>query len=463
MKRKAWLSNMSKKVVIIGGGASGLMAAIMAACQGACVTLVEHKDRVGKKILMTGNGRCNLTNMSDLRGKYYGNDSKRIYEILEKFTAEDTRAFFRHIGLYTKEKRDGGVYPVSEQAVSVLDALVTEAKYCGVQILTDTEVLDVIPESNGGTVLLETTIKEKVSETKGKKGNANKKSGPKMVAIGTKKNKLHYDSLIIATGGQAAAVSGSDGSGYRLAKKLGHSIIKPLPALVQLKCEGDYFRIVAGVRAQASLTLFVDGKEEAKEEGELQFTDYGISGIPVFQFSRIVSRAIYEQQVGLRTIKTDSVVVVIDYLTYLSQTDIDELVKTRESFAHKTVEEFFGGLVNKKLAMLVCHIYKWNVDTIMGNLSDEEFMACFKLLKNFKVVVSGTNSYDSAQVCSGGIPLEEIGDTMESRKCPHIFFAGEILDCDGICGGYNLQWAWTTGKIAGEYAAINKGNYEGTE
>lgn len=447
---------MSKNIVIIGGGASGLMAAITAARLGACVTIVEHKDRVGKKILMTGNGKCNLTNMSDVYSKYYGNDIDRIYNILEKYTAEDTRMFFQQIGLYTKEKRDGGVYPVSEQAVSVLDALVAEARYCRVKILTDTEVLDVIPESNGGMLLLETTIKEKTPETKGKKGNGNKKNIPKMVVIGTKNHTLHYDRLIIATGGQAAAVSGSDGSGYRLAKKLGHSIIKSLPALVQLRCEGDYFKMVAGVRAQAELTLYVDGEEQAKEEGELQLTDYGISGIPVFQFSRIVSRALYEQQVGLRVAKVDFVVVMIDFLTYLSQTDMDELIKTRECFAHKTVEEFFGGLVNKKLAMLICQRYKWNMDTTIGGVSDEEFEACFKLLKNFKVVVSGTNSYDSAQVCSGGVPLEEVGDTMESLKCPHIYFAGEILDCDGICGGYNLQWAWTTGKIAGECAVMNE-------
>ena len=127
--------------------------------------------------------------------------------------------------------------------------------------------------------------------------------------------------------------------------------------------------------------------------------------------------------------------VIIDFLTYLSQMDIDELMKTRENFAHKTVEEFFGGLLNKKIAALVCYIYKWNENTIMESLSDKDIIACFRLLKNFKVIVSGTNSYDSAQVCSGGIPLEEVRNTMESIKCPHVYFAGEILDCDGICGG----------------------------
>lgn len=445
---------MSKKVVIIGGGASGLMAAITAAHKGACVTLIEHKDKIGKKILMTGNGKCNLTNMSDTHGKYYGNDLDRIYSLLEQFSVQDTRDFFRQIGLYTKEKRDGGVYPVSEQAASVLDVLKTECEHCGVNILTDTEVLEVILEQNGGTVLAETAIREVVSAAKGKKGAGTKKTAAKTVVVGTKKQKFHYDNLIIATGGQAAAVSGSDGSGYRLAKKLGHSLIKPLPALVQLQCEGDYFKLIAGVRAQAALELYIRGELCAREEGELQLTDYGISGIPVFQFSRIVARALYEQQVGITEAEKDSIAVNIDFLTFLSQSDIEELIKTRKSFCHKTVEEFLGGLVHRKLAMLVCHLHKWNETTRLEHLSDVEFMACIDCLRSFKVVVNGTNSYDSAQVCSGGIPLNEIKDSMESVKCSHVYFAGEILDCDGICGGYNLQWAWTTGRIAGEHAAL---------
>lgn len=447
---------MSKKVVIIGGGASGLMAAITAAHEGACVTIIEHKDKVGKKILMTGNGKCNLTNMSDIHGKYYGDDINRIYAILEKFTADDTRAFFQQLGLYTREKRDGGVYPVTEQAASVLDALKTECKHCGVQILTDTEVLDVLPEKEGGVVLIETAIKEMPSVVKAKKGNASKKPSTKMVVVGTKKNKLYYDSLIIAAGGQAAAVSGSDGSGYRLAKKLGHSLIKPLPALVQLKCEGDYFKLIAGVRAQAALSLYVDGELQVKEDGELQLTDYGISGIPVFQFSRIVSRVIYEQQVGLRHAEKDSISVKIDFLPYMSQSDMEELIKTRKCFAHKTVEEFLGGLVHKKLAVLICQMNNWYESICVERLADDELMVCLNQLKNFMVIVTGTNSYDSAQVCCGGIPLAEIEDSMESVKCPHVYFAGEILDCDGICGGYNLQWAWATGRIAGEYAAIGE-------
>lgn len=444
---------MSKKVVIIGGGASGLMAAITAAKKGACVTLVEHKDKVGKKILMTGNGKCNLTNLSDIHGKYYGNDVERIYRIIEQFPAAETKLFFQQLGLYTKEKRDGGIYPVSEQAACVLDVLRTECEHCHVKILTDTEVLKIMPNQTGGVVLAQKAIKEEACAAKPKKGAGSKKPAPKAVIVGKEEVKLSYDSLILAAGGQAAAVSGSDGSGYQLAKKLGHSVIKPLPALVQLRCEGDYFKMVAGVRTQAALKLYICGELCASQEGELQLTDYGISGIPVFQFSRLAARAIYEQEVGLVKAKKDSVKVEIDFLTYMSKKDIAELQDTRKRFAYKTIEEFLSGIVHKKLAVLVCHKLNLRSDTKLEYLTENDFAACMDCLRNFQVVVTGTNSYDNAQVCCGGIPLEEIKDSMESTKCPHVYFAGEILDCDGICGGYNLQWAWTTGKLAGEAAA----------
>lgn len=445
---------MSKKVVIIGGGASGLMAAITAAKNGAFVTLLEHKDRVGKKLLMTGNGKCNLTNMSNVHGKYYGNDIDRIYNILEQFPADATRAFFQEIGLYTKEKRDGGVYPVSEQASSVLDVLRTECEHCKVNILTDTEILEIIPKHNGGKIVAQKAIKEEKATPKMKKGTGSKKASAKSVIVGKKEIKLSYDNLIIATGGQAAAVSGSDGSGYKMAKRLGHSIIKPLPALVQLQCEGDYFKLIAGVRAQALLKLYIRDELCASEEGELQLTDYGISGIPVFQFSRIVSRAVYEQQMGIIKADKNDIVVKINFLPYMSEKDRKELYKAGERFRYKTIEEFLSGMVHKKLALLVCHKLSLRNTTKIEEMSDAELVACIDLLRCFPVIVNGTNSYDNAQVCCGGVPLSEIKDSMESTKCQHVYFAGEILDCDGICGGYNLQWAWVTGKLAGEHAAL---------
>ena len=265
---------MAKKVIVAGGGASGLAAAVTAAENGAKVTVLEHKDRVGKKILMTGNGKCNLTNMSDVQGKYYSSDKaslERIYDTLDRFDAAKTREFFRKLGLYTKEKRDGGVYPVSEQASIVLDVLRSACDRLGVTIRTDCELTDVMPEKNGGRVRVKSPDKDA--------------------------EELAYDRLILATGGKAAPVSGSDGSGYALAKRLGHRIIEPLPALVQLRCEGGFFKALSGVRAQGTVRLVIDGKEAAAEAGELQLTDYGISGIPVFQLSRLASRALDRKSV----------------------------------------------------------------------------------------------------------------------------------------------------------------------
>lgn len=408
---------MSQRVVIIGGGASGLAAAVTAAREGAQVAVLEHKDRVGKKILMTGNGKCNLTNLSDFHGKYYGQDVNRIYEFLTCFTPQDTIAFFQSMGLYTKEKRDGGIYPVSEQASAVLDVLRTTCAFLHVKILTECEPLKIAPAKKGGTVQY-------------------------LDAAGSRQQ-LAYDRLILAAGGAAAPASGSDGSGYRLAKMLGHHIIRPLPALVQLRCEGGFFKALSGVRAQAALALYIDGRECALQEGELQLTDYGISGIPVFQFSRLAARAIAEKK---------SCQVRINFLPYLSAGELEEL-RHKEQFGYKTAEEFFSGIVHKKIAVLICKRHQLKPDMHIEEVSQKTFLACLEELLDFEVMVRETNPFENAQVSSGGVPLSEVTDRLESRCSPDVYLSGELLDCDGICGGYNLQWAWTTGVLAGRFAA----------
>lgn len=427
-----------KHIVIIGGGAAGMMAAITASKEGAAVTILEHKDRVGKKILMTGNGKCNLTNMSDIENKYYGEDIPGIEACIREFDATATRGFFQELGLYTKEKRDGGVYPVSEQASSVLDVLRLTCEHLQVKMITNADAVGIKPEKQGGCV--EYLLLPECEKIVGKKG---KKEVVKPQLPPVKKT-IKYDALIIATGGQAASVAGSDGSGYALAKALGHSLIKPLPALVQLRCEGDYFKSIAGVRAQALLHLYIDGKLCFEEEGELQVTDYGISGIPVFQFSRIVARALYEKK---------RCEVAIDFMTFITQMQWQELLDAREKHAYKTMEEMLSGLVNKKIAAMICRHCNISLLDKLGDLSAKQWENCLQELKDFRVVVSGTNPFDNAQVCSGGVPLSEVSEHMESLKKKDIFFAGEILDCDGICGGYNLQWAWSSGRLAGLWAA----------
>lgn len=430
---------MMNRVVVTGGGASGLAAAIFAARNGASVTILEHKDRVGKKILMTGNGKCNLTNMSDVHGKYYSSDQRsldKIYDTLVRFDAIKTRDFFKTLGLYTKEKRDGGVYPVSEQAAVVLDVLRSECERLGVRTVTDCELRSIKPDSNGGSIRLTRYIRE----TAAKDGKKNKKTE----IVSEKDETIRYDRLILATGGKAAAVSGSDGSGYALAKRLGHKMIEPLPALVQLRCAGDFFKSVSGVRAQSSLTLYVDGKPAAREEGELQLTDYGISGIPVFQFSRIAARALYDGK------KCE---VGINFIPYIAEPVWEAKTMPVERYSHKTMEEFLAGMVHKKLASMICRKRGISAGMTVEQAGIGSVCECIRLLADFRVKVTETNSFENAQVCCGGVPLWEVDDDFQSNKCSNVYLVGELLDCDGICGGYNLQWAWATGAIAGEAAS----------
>ena len=432
---------MADRIVVAGGGASGLAAAIFAAENGARVTILEHKDRVGKKILMTGNGRCNLTNMSDVHGKYYSSDTKsldRIYDTLVRFDAVRTRDFFKSIGLYTKEKRDGGVYPVSEQASIVLDVLRSACDMLGVEIRTDCEITAVRPVRTGGGMVHVTQYACSAS------------GSDKTVRS---KDKIAYDRLILATGGKAAPVSGSDGSGYELAKRIGHSVIEPLPALVQLRCAGSFFKALSGVRALSRVRLLIDGREAACEEGELQLVDYGISGIPVFQMSRLASRALHEGK---------QCEAVINFLPYIDNTEIEkaenrifaqDMDANIQKFSYKTVEEFLSGLVHKKVAAVVCRQNGIASGETLGHTNVSKIERCIRMLADFRVKITAPNAFENAQVCCGGVPLDEVDDNFMSRRCPNVYIVGELLDCDGICGGYNLQWAWATGAIAGAAAA----------
>jgi hypothetical protein len=429
---------MNNKIIVAGGGASGLVAAIYAARKGADVTILEHRDRVGKKILMTGNGKCNMTNMGEFEGKYYSSDKEslnKIYKTLERFNATDTRNFFAGLGLCTKEKRDGGVYPVSEQALVVVDVLKSECERLNIKIETDCEVKSI----KDGEVKYIRYIREAAQ------GNKNK------TVISEFSESVKYDKLILAMGGKAAKVSGSDGSGYYFAKSIGHTIIEPLPALVQLKCDGDYFKSVSGVRAQVELGLYIDGKFTASEEGELQLTDYGISGIPVFQISRLASRALYEGR---------KCMVKINFVPFISELRNEVKDIKLKQFSHKSVEDLISGLVHKKLAKMICKKNNITPTAKVGETDFDKILSCIRELADFEVTVAEANSFENAQVCSGGVPLGEVDDNFKSMKDENVYIVGELLDCDGVCGGYNLQWAWATGAIAGMSAGkdINDNN-----
>ena len=258
---------MRRDVGVAGGGAAGLTAAITAARLGARVTILERNDRPGKKILATGNGKCNLGNQKLAVSEYYtSGDPGFVAECLERFGTKQTIRFFEELGLGVKDK-NGYLYPACEQASAVLDVLRYEAAALGVRLITECRVRRIEADRGSGKIL-----------------------------VWGDDDRYSFDSLVLACGGRAAPKTGSDGNGFFLAGQLGHSMVPVVPALVQLRCDGTFFRALSGVRAQSEIRLLIDGREAARERGELQLTDYGISGIPVFQFSRLVSRAVHDQK-----------------------------------------------------------------------------------------------------------------------------------------------------------------------
>lgn len=404
-----------KTVGVIGGGAAGMTAAIVAAEQGAKVTILEANDRLGKKILTTGNGKCNLGNEKFGPEEYYTGEPALLERLLGRFSTDDTVDFFQRLGLLVKS-RNGGLYPVSEQASSVLDVLRFEVSALGVEVVTGCRAERIERDEGSGRIQVQGAEKE-----------------------------FSFDSVILACGGRAAPKTGSDGSGYRLAERLGHSLIPTVPALVQLKCREDFFKSIAGVRTEAELTMMEKGECTVRERGELQLTDYGISGIPVFQMSR---------QVNYRLLEEREVEIVIDFLPDYPPDAYERLYIGRMLLqGQRTVEEFFAGMLNKKLMLLFIRLAGLKPTEEIDSADREKVKRVFELCRKFTVYVTGHNGYENAQVCAGGVPLSEVTERLESVKTPGVYFAGELLDVDGRCGGYNLQWAWTSGWLAGMAAA----------
>ncbi len=396
-----------KKIGVIGGGASGMMAAITSARQGAEVTIIEGNDRIGKKILVTGNGKCNLGNLHLQGNQYFTGNEKFLASALEQFDAMDTIRFFQGLGVVIREK-NGYLYPACEQAAVVLDALRIELKTLQVHVLTDHKVRKLQKNSKG-------------------------------IEIVTDLESIIFDCVILACGGLAAPKTGSDGSGFLLAKSLGHSVVPTVPALVQIKCKENYFKSISGIRTDAKISVICNGECLTQERGELQITDYGVSGIPIFQLSRIIN---YE------LLKKKKIELVIDFFPDYSKEDFALLCSTRKLLQEgRNLEEYLTGLLHKKLVLLFIKLAGYKPNDFADEIASLDEI--YKLCREWRVEVLGSNSYDNAQVCAGGVDLREITENMESKLCPGVYFAGEIMDVDGKCGGYNLQWAWTSGYLAG--------------
>jgi predicted Rossmann fold flavoprotein len=407
-----------KHVIVVGGGAAGMTAAISARRLGAEVTILEKNPRVGKKILATGNGRCNFTNINTDIIYYHGNNPKFAYSALSKFTVDNTIRFFEKLGIEHKVEDMGKVFPMSDQASSILDVLLYELNNIGINIVCDAYVKDISSKND----------KFRIELADGE---------------------IYWgDRVIIATGGKAMPSSGSDGNGYNLAAKLGHRITDIFPALVQLKLEGTFFKRIEGVKFVGTAEVMHNNKSIVKDRGDILFANYGVSGPPILQISRKAGELINEGK------DAQLKITIMDMMT---KEELRELINKRFQLGPKKPVEFsLVGLINKRLIPVVLMEAGINdVKRPVANLSVKEQERIADILTDWRFKIKGTKGWSSAQVTAGGVDTREINqDTMESKLVKGLFFAGEIIDIDGQCGGFNLQWAWSSGFIAGQSAAL---------
>ena len=407
----------AKIITVIGGGPSGMAAAISAARQGAgMVRLIEKNDILGRKLLATGNGRCNLTN-TNCRD------------------AEKTLHFFEGLGLLTRVEDEGRVYPYSEQAAAVQEALVSELEHLGVEIQCGVEVQAI----------------EKAVPAPGY-GAAGKGTGYWIItgtktgtASGTGADRLFSDAVILSTGGKAGPQYGSTGDGYRFAKAFDHNIVSVRPSLVQMVSDDPFFKSLKGVRAKGRAELLRSNQASDheqtvdREDGEIQFTEDGLSGICIFNLSRGYVRGDH---------------IKIDLFPEYGEESLKDILTGRaEALKERSMAEFFTGMIHKKLIPVILTLLSMGEERKAAELSREEIAAAVRLLKGWRISVTGTKGWKEAQVTAGGIDLAEINPGMGSIIVPNLYFTGELLNVDEKCGGYNLQWAWTSGLAAGKSAA----------
>lgn len=418
------------RVAVIGGGASGCMAAITAAQAGADVHIFEKNEKPGKKLYATGNGRCNLTNLHMDDSCYHTrtadkNGSSLIHSAIERYSPADQIRFFADLGVPVYD-RDGYVYPRTNQAQTVVRALEKRIAALGIRVHTGCPVRK-IRRSQQGTKADDAVFYVDCNDREARA----------------------FDTVILCTGGMAGPQYGTTGDGYRLAASFSHKISTPLPALTALECKGQFLKRAAGVRCRAAVTLYTgnDKKQirEGREEGEVQMTDYGISGIPVMQISGMAARLLESKQ---------RVFVQIDFLPEFSDSAFnDEIERRMREDRSQMLGDLFLGLVHKKILDLLLAEKGLQAEMKARRIDDAGIRQILQSMREYTLEVIQVKSFKQAQVTSGGIPLEETDADFQSRLQLGLFFAGEVLDVDGRCGGYNLQWAFATGYIAGLAAA----------
>ena len=395
---------------IIGAGASGMAAALAASEQPeAQVILMERQARVGRKLQATGNGRCNLTNLNALRGGYHGQEPGFWDSALERFGPEETLCWFRSMGLFTVAENSGRVYPYSDQANSVVDVLRFALGEPNIELKTGFEVEKVKRIPGGFRV-------ESVEET------------------------VECDRLVVACGGLAGTKLGGSMSGYKLLRSLGHHCTKLRPALVQIKTGWSGVAALKGVRANCHAEIYQGHNLISQSTGELQFTEYGLSGPVIFEISRDVCQG----EGGWKC--------RLDFLPEVSREELAGELLRRKS-TRLPVSELLTGILHNRLGRVLTQVAGIGGNGPAAEVSEDSLWNLAETVKGFEVSLTEPLGMDSAQVTAGGVLTSEFNpDTMESRLVPGLYACGEVLDVDGDCGGYNLQWAWSSGRLAGEHA-----------
>ncbi len=410
--------SQSYDLAIVGGGAAGLMAAIAAAQEAEGnrrkikIVVLEGNSRIGKKLLATGNGRCNLTNLLVSKEHYHG-DVSCLDLMLKEYTPQHILARFESLGLLCREREEGRVYPYSLQASAVLDVLRYQLDRYGIEIVCDFTVTKIQRDA-------------------------------KRFVLASAQDGICAERVILATGGMAYPQLGANGSGYKVIESLGHRIVKPYPALVQLKTDPKRAKPLKGARNSAEAALLINGKQVKTVSGEVQFTENGLSGICIFELSRVAGENLPLQRVE----------VSLDLMPEYSEQQIFLFLKNRkQGLQTLPTAELLSGMVNKLVGAEIIRQTLPHSPKLARELQLKELSAVANAVKNFIFPVTGTLSWKDAQVTAGGVSLSEVDENLQSEFCPGLYLAGELCNIDGDCGGYNLHWAWSSGIQAGRAAA----------
>ncbi len=410
------MENKHFDVIIIGGGASGIVAAIEARKQFNKVAIIEKESKTGRKILATGNGKCNMTNINAAIKDYHGSFSFAVKKLFAEFPPKYIMDYFEKMGLYSFADDFGRVYPKCKQASAVLDILRNKLRMNEIDEITCTKVTKIIPSENFQI------IAENINNN-----NYNNSDKTKQYTC---------DKLIIACGGKSSPKLGSDGSIFKVIENLGHSHTKLTPALCPINVKSDIIKGIKGVRADGLVSVLSKGKVIKSEYGEIQFTENSISGICAFNLSYL-----------------DYDTVRVSLMPNKSKNEIIEILNSRrEIFRDNRIEDFFLGMFNNKLSVALLKAGKMgSFNRKCSDITDKELASLARLINEFDFKATNNNDYSKSQVTKGGIPGNEINpNTMESLYIPNLYFCGEVIDIDGICGGYNLQFAFASGMKAGQ-------------